>query len=203
MKLYKTQVNPKNITMKYKALIFLSSLLCAQVNAGVSFGGTALAGVPGLAEGQVGITLVDTTGDGFGNLGSLGGGLSLTDSATYGSSLVNVAKNTAASTFVGTNMSGLASFDLSGGITTGNRFGIAVFTLSSESTLGGDTINFWTDPSWLVPSDGAAETFGDVFTQFSASDSPTGTFNVVPEPSAFAALAGILALGFVSIRRRR
>lgn len=53
--------------------------------------------------------------------------------------------------------------------------------------------------SWLVE----LTTAGTHITEGPLSDTQTFTFNVVPEPSAYAALVGLAALGLVSARRRR
>jgi hypothetical protein len=187
-----------------KILTSILALLCASyLNASVTFSNPALVDTPGLASGQIGIMIVDTTGEGFGNLSNLVSDLSIFASTTYGSSLTNVSSRTASEFFGSISLSGGATFELEGGITAGDSFGIAVFSNSTEVTLVGDTITFWTDSSWIVPPDGSTGTFGDEFRQFNSSDSPTATFTVVPEPATYATLLGLLALGFVVTRRAR
>jgi hypothetical protein len=88
---------------------------------------------------------------------------------------------------------------------------------TAETTVGASqSYGLLTDASWVAPSDGgtslAYQVISDTNNFFFAS-SPT-TLSVtdaqsqasfttpVPEPSAFAAIAGLLALGFVALRRR-
>lgn len=167
--------------MKKTLFLLLSVIICSRLSADISFGGQALVNTPNLAAGQLGILLVDTTGDGFSNLGSLIPGEDLFLSSTFGSSLTPIGSNLVQSAFGSVSLSGGATFDLIDGVSVGDRFGILVFESSTDFALMGDTIWFWTDDSWLIPSDGASPEFGATadFRQFTSSDSPTDRKSVV------------------------
>ena len=90
------------------------------------------------------------------------------------------------------------TYDLAGSVGTGNEIGILSFATSTTTALGGDTFSVFTN-GWTVPADGSnlpltgAPNFGLA---------AVGTGSIVPEPSAYATLAGLVALGFVMLRRR-
>jgi hypothetical protein len=90
-------------------------------------------------------------------------------------------------------------FNLGGNIATGNEIGILVFNTSVGSATGSDVYSIWTN-DWLVSADGNNDslTGGGPF-----SGASFGSGSVVPEPSTYAALAGLCALGAVMVRRRR
>ena len=90
------------------------------------------------------------------------------------------------------------TFNLGGNVATGNEIGILAFNTSTTSTIGGDPYKVFTN-DWLVAADGAnlSLTGGGPFT--GASILPS---TVVPEPSSYALLGGLLALGCVMLRRR-
>lgn len=92
-----------------------------------------------------------------------------------------------------------AVFNLGGNVATGNEIGLLIFSASTGSSVGGDTYKIYTD-DWLVANDGAnlSLTGGGPFTGASF-----GSGSVVPEPSTYAALAGLCALSVVMVRRRR
>lgn len=73
---------------------------------------------------------------------------------------------------------------------------------ASVTTVGGEQYGFYSEANWVIPANDAG-TFGFPadFTTINSAIGPNGT--VVPEPSAFAALAGVMALGWVAVRRRR
>jgi hypothetical protein len=81
-------------------------------------------------------------------------------------------------------------------------------TLAGEVGAGDSFAIFWTDGAGsygfvtagaLLPADGSTVAYNGTFT----SDPYTAQGTIVPEPSAFAALAGVMALGWVAVRRRR
>jgi hypothetical protein len=85
--------------------------------------------------------------------------------------------------------------NLSGNISSGNDYGLIWFS-TGVTTLGtSDTFGF--QDFGNLPSDGATISVGG--TPGLASNAITA----VPEPSTFAALAGLCALGAVMVRRRR
>jgi len=173
-------------------------------HAAFSLTGTALDGATGLAAGDVGVFIVSNDASAFTSI-SITEGTSITATASYGSSF---------STFTGTNTNtvtdlGFAIFLSSGvstdlnvdGINTGDSFGIILYESSTATALAGDTFRVYTNAGWDVGADGAFD-FTNDFTTYSGAPAFTGTVTAVPEPSVFAALAGLLALGWVMVRRR-
>lgn len=189
--------------MKIKQLLIpaASILFAVSANASFSISGTSLNNATTLADGQVGAYLVSTDGSSFGDLSSLGAGLSITDSATYGGSFAFVGENTASFFFGATTLASGVTFDLTGGITTGDAFAVLLYDASTTNTVGGDSYQIWTSGDWTVGSDGSAGSFGSEYTTLTAGSSFSGS--VVPEPSTYAALAGLCALSVVMVRRRR
>ena len=88
------------------------------------------------------------------------------------------------------------NYDLGGNIATSNEIGVLVFDSSTNSASSGDAYTIWTN-DWLVASDSANAPIG------AAALGAFGAGSVVPEPSTYAALAGLCALGAVMVRRRR
>ena len=90
------------------------------------------------------------------------------------------------------------TYNLGGSVATGNEIGVLVFENSAAATVAGDAYQIYTN-NWTVPADGAnaSLTGAGPFT-----GAPTATSSVVPEPSAYALLGGLLALTCVMIRRR-
>ena len=115
------------------------------------------------------------------------------DYTVLGSGAVNNATSTQAALNAG------VTFDLGGNVATGNEIGLLVFNTSTISATSSDTYTIWTN-DWLVAADGAnaSLTGAGPFTGVSS-----GNGVVVPEPSTYAALSGLLALGYVMVRRRR
>jgi len=111
-------------------------------------------------------------------------------------------------------------FDFSS-VNSNDPFGILVFDNNpgpSGAANAGDTYKIWTFDSgtigvqdgldWLIPSSDGVYGFGNNFTQINSAgafvDNGGGfTGTVVPEPSTYALFAGILALGFIVVRRSR
>jgi len=178
------------------------------VNAAVTFGGTALLNTPGLTAGQFGILLNDNNGSGFSSLaGNIQAGLPVNLSSTYSGSWgsFSVLNSGALSTefFGSISLSGAATFDPVGGISTGDSFALVLYSSSTANTIAADPVSIWTAPNWTIPSDGATLTWPANFTQMDGSSSPAVTTSVVPEPSTYALLAlGALALGGYASRRR-
>lgn len=90
------------------------------------------------------------------------------------------------------------TYNLGGSVATGNEIGVLVFDESVASTVAGDPYKIYTN-GWTVPADGAnaSLTGAGPFT-----GAATATSSVVPEPSAYALLGGLLALTCVMVRRR-
>jgi hypothetical protein len=178
--------------------ISIASLaLALSANAGITISGTILENNPGLADGQTAVYIDAASISAF---TSLGAGLSTTDSATYAG--YTVIGNTTAITdifFGGTQVLGGAPAGLSDNTiaTPSNLFAVVVYANSGSTTIAGDTFQVFTDASFIVPADGGT------FTGSGFSGAAVFSGSVVPEPSTFAALAGLCALGAVMVRRRR
>lgn len=183
----------------------------------ISLSGTALLRTPGTAAGDAGVVLVDLIGQGFSaSTISFVAGESISIAESYGQSFALI---TPVKTFGG-NASNWAfnastpveGVTLGGQLGQGDRFAIVTFSLSTTVALAGDTFTVWTDPLWVIPADGSGFTFSatpgtGIIPQLGASSVPLFTGIVsgsaVPEPSSFAAIAGLGILGAVVTRRRR
>lgn len=206
-----------------KKLVIATTLaISASISqAAVSFTGVALLNVPGVAVGDVGIFLIDTSDSGAVGFDtwsplveSIAIGADLTSPATYGDGgYAFMGSRTAAA--AGSNVTlagGISGIPISGAVNQGDRFALITFDNSTTVALAGDTFKIWTDPTWIIPADGSTLGFQATVTtgvkQLGLSATPVATGTVVsgaaiPEPSSFAALAGLMAVGFASIRRRR
>lgn len=178
--------------------ISIASLaLALSANAGITISGTILEDNPGLADGQTAVYIDAASISAF---TSLGAGLSTTDSATYAG--YTVIGNITAITdpfsggiqVLGGAPAGLSNNTIA---TPGNLFAVVVYTNSGATTIAGDTFQVFRDGSFLVPADGGTFTGSGFF------GAPVFSGSVVPEPSTYAALAGLLALSYVMVRRRR
>lgn len=188
-----------------------AAVLASSASASVTFSGNALLNVTGLNVGDVGIFLVDNNGSNFSSF-SIDLNDSLTDAATYGNYTV-LGSKTASSISTNKFLSGAFSgVNLDANVTTGDRFAVVVFDTSTTTAQANDTWRVFTDATWVVPADGsllsyAASPTGSNFKQLGVSATPilTGTVAgaAIPEASSFAAIAGLMAVGFASVRRRR
>jgi hypothetical protein len=113
---------------------------------------------------------------------------------------------------------GLAGIDLNG-FTGGSQLAIVWMTgltTANTSTAASQSYGILSDVSWITPNDGGTSstyqlistTNNDFFTDtaetLNVSDfASRASFNVVPEPATYAAIAGMLAIGAVMVRRRR
>jgi hypothetical protein len=91
------------------------------------------------------------------------------------------------------------TFDLGGSIAAGNEIGVLVFESSVTSTIGGDSYDIYTN-DWVVAADGSNLSLTGTGAPFQGA--AFGSSTVVPEPSSYALLGGLLALGCVMLRRR-
>lgn len=187
--------------MKTKLLLFLASIVMASFLQAQSvtlqirsvLGDDEGTGTNGLFWG----VLVDNDGDGFsvtptGTIsafdftadGSIGG-----DSYFVGSSTTVFSPP-----FGGAGVAlQTPSISLASGVDTGDSFG--VFWGSGSSSYG-----FVTAAAAVLPSAGATVDFSSAFN--SDPYTAAGTIGVVPEPSAYSLIGGLLALGCVMLRRR-
>jgi hypothetical protein len=190
--------------MKKTSIILASVLAAASASATVSFSGTAMQNFGAgtlFAPGNTSVIIVDTGSDGFGSFVTstinVGDTFAVND-ILVGDQVIG-ANATQGSLGVVAAVPGTASFSATAGLS----FGILVFENQTDlgSAQAGSTYQFFTDASWIVPADSSSATFGSTFTQLSGVSS--ASLGVVPEPSTYAALAGLCALSFVMVRRRR
>ncbi len=90
-------------------------------------------------------------------------------------------------------------FSLTGGVSTGDRFALIWF--SDNTSAAGSKYGFFTDTSFVLPSDGATGEYGAVFVGVDPIRSASNTFaaSVIPEPSR----ALLLFVGVVGLMMRR
>lgn len=156
---------------------------------------------------QLVLFVVDRDNNGF-------GGVTSADDLNQGTILNNddyiLARGSTTSFGPTSGFAGFSSFSFTLGdndIQGGDEFAVYFFD-NTASTATAATDGFYalaTDGTWQLPTNNSA-TFdfnanadSDSFQQLSGVQA----VNPVPEPSTFAALAGILALGFAMVRRRR
>ena len=184
--------------MKTKTLTLLTTILVANLlSASVTLQiRTILADSEGVAtNGLDWGVLVDSTGNGFevtptGTISEF----DFTTSGAFGLDNYFVGSSTTvtAPPFGGVGAAlNTNPIDLSGSVDAGDSFGI--FWTDGTGNYG-----FVTDVAALLPSDGSTTPYSSIFT----SDPYTAQGTIVPEPSACAAIAGFLALGWVMLRRR-
>jgi hypothetical protein len=150
--------------------------------------------------------LISDGGDGF-DFDATIAGLTFAVGSSLGSTNDTVFAYNASQAFPGDTfvISGNANFsNTSGGLSSGSEFALFLFdgvTGSSVTTVGGEAFGFHTGANWTVPAnDAGTYSFGAQFTPLAGPVGAPGT--VVPEPSSYALLGGLLALGCVMLRRR-
>lgn len=192
--------------MKKATIASLSAALiisAASASAAITLGGTSIRDGIGVSAGDTGVLLVSTLGDDFSSLSLLKPDLDLSIGSSFdgfqvvGNSQVSLVFGSTALSF------GDDSFELGGGVDVGDQFGILVFDASSDKSSVGDSFSLFRGGDWTIPVDGIY-TFGSDFVQIDgASPILRGAVTAIPEPSTYAAIAGLLALGFVAYRRRK
>jgi len=190
--------------MKTKILLSLFASLSI-ASAGVTISGTAIRddiAASGIASGDAAFLVLSLDGSTIeASDFAFTAGDDLTSNATYGANFELVVA-TAASSFLATVSVGTTTaIDLSGGVDTDDYFAFLTFG-SSSTTAEAGSFSVFTANDWQLPVDGLTSTFGTELAQL-VNVGPTTTGTVVPEPSTYAALAGLCALGAVALRRRR
>ena len=190
--------------MKKLLSLFAAAMLTASISQATSFtlNGTAINNAPGLNDiDDVTVWVINSGGSAFdsSSFGSLPAGISFTDGGS-----INGYEIAVSSSIIGADESrfvfGPGTIEVTAN--PGNAFGALVFDSSTNETAAGDSYSVFSDSSWVLPASGATITFG-------ATDQPNTlsadgfTSTVVPEPSTYAVLAGLCALSFVIVRRRR
>tara|TARA_B100001057_G_C22698755_1_gene890800 strand:+ start:381 stop:926 length:546 start_codon:yes stop_codon:yes gene_type:complete len=180
--------------MKIKSLITGLLLSSVAASASVTISGTSLLSSDILGY-STGLYLASDTGSFDESLFiSLDSGVSFTAGTTIGDyTVLGTGAINAAGPFGALNAG--VTFTAAQGL----EIGILTFASSSTSSSAGDTFFIYTD-DWLVPADGANAPLTSTGAPYQGAYAETGT--VVPEPSAYATLAGLVALGFVMLRRR-
>ena len=173
----------------------------------VTFSGIASTNITGAVAGSSSYVIVDTNNDGLAFDGSVAGDTFTLNSFVGASDDYVIGYNASTSTFAGDNLSGAANFTLdTNGVSANDAFYIVTFgseTTTSVTATAGLGFNVLSAADWLVPgANGDTLTYSANFTQYDSINLTAQTV-AVPEPSTFAALAGLCALGAVMVRRRR
>ncbi len=188
--------------MKKLAISLITSALLASVASAATFSGFAALNTT-IAGGSSAF-LISDGGDGF-DFDATVAGLTFTSGSAVGTTNDTVFAYNAAQNFGQVVISGNANFsNTTSNLGSGSSFALFFVDGSSGSsvtTVGGQSFGFHTDASWTIPAnDAGTYGFGSAFSQLSGIGT-TGTV-AVPEPSAYALLGGLLALGCVMLRRR-
>ena len=169
--------------MKSKLFYFLAlAVLPVALFGSASIFGTALVNVAGVADSDFAVVLVDTSGSSFNTtaLATLAANADLTSSSTYSGFEVLVT-TTAASNFFSNDIVvaiNAATFNVvSSTVASGDFFGILTFSGGSTTSDAATTYEIWTDATWVIPADGATNTFSnsDLAQLVSVSAGSTGT----------------------------
>lgn len=191
--------------MKTKTKTKLLAVLLASAsiaNAAVTISGTALLNSVGLSNTDLAVFIVSLDGSSIeGSDFGLTAGDDLTSSASYGANFQIIATTNAADFFGSTSVATTTNVTFAGSLGQDDPFAILTFSGNSTTAAVG-SFNVWSDASWDMPIDGITENFGTELVQIGAVG-PGSLGTVVPEPSSYAALAGLLALGCVALRRRK
>jgi len=177
--------------MKSKLFYFLAlAVLPVALFGSASIFGTALVNVAGVADSDFAVVLVDTSGSSFNTtaLATLAANADLTSSSTYSGFEVLVT-TTAASNFFSNDIVvaiNAATFNVvSSTVASGDFFGILTFSGGSTTSDAATTYEIWTDATWVIPADGATNTFSnsDLAQLDSVSAGSTGTVDTAEEPT--------------------
>lgn len=198
--------------MQKQIYLILSFILLVVSANGVTFSGTAISSISNAVAGNSSFVVIDTGDDGI-DFGANSLGVMLTSGSFIGSTNDFVVSYNSVVSFIGTTVPGNATFtlDTDGNAGTGSNLDentpfyiIAFGTKFGDgiTTEVGDTFGISQEANWVLPTtNGANPQFGSAFTQAAFIDAAGS--GIVPEPSAYAMLTGVLALGFTALRRRR
>ena len=185
--------------MKTIATVILSAFAALAANASITFSGTTLLNTD-ILENQAGVFITSDSGTFDESLFiSIDAGLSFAQYADWNNYTVLGSNTVAAAGPNGVLQTGGITFDLGGNVQTGNEVAVLVFSSSTTQTEAGDSFLIYTD-DWLIPSDSANQGVTGSASPFTGAFAGSGT--VVPEPSAYAFLAGAFGLGLVLFRRK-
>ena len=192
--------------MKKIAIISLLLSSAAVSLHGLQLSGTAATATTNLAEGNSSFVIVDTTGGDTLNAGAFTDGLTLTAGTSFGGGDYYIASYNSVVGGFGTSVPGNANFNLGDGATAASdTYYVVAFGTNSGDGItlaNGNTFGILAGGDWqLSANNSSISQYGTNMVQFGNVDG--AQFSVVPEPSTFAALAGICALGAVMVRRRR
>lgn len=172
---------------------------------GIQLSGTAAASVTNLVAGNSSFVIVDTAGDGLDfNINSVGA--TLASDTSFGDDYI-AAYNSVVGVFA-VDLPGGANFSLGvGGTAAGQQFYIVAFGTQSGDNItvaANDTFGVLAGSNWQLDSNNSGTfTYNTELEQFPTVNGAQFTVSPVPEPSAYALLSGVLALGWVMVRRRR
>jgi hypothetical protein len=187
--------------MKTLITSLIASALLVSAASAVTFSG--FAATAATIAGGSSAFLISDGGDGF-QYDTTAAGLTFASGSTVGGTNDTVFAYNAAQNFGQIVVSGNASFsNTDAGLGAGSAFALVLFdgvTTASYTTVGGQAFGFHTDASWTINANNAG-TFG-FGNQLNSLNGIGSTGTVVPEPSSYALLGGLLALGCVMLRRR-
>ena len=189
--------------MKIKSIIAGLLLSAVAANASIVLSGAALMNstINGYATGVFvasdSESFDDSPGSSLFRDGYILPGQSFTAGSTFGNYTVLGTSSTINAAGANSVLSAGITYELGGNIATGNEIGVLVFENSTTSYVAGDTYLLYTN-NWLIPADGVNS--GLQVGPFTGAAALSGT--VVPEPSSYALLGGLLALACVMLRRR-